>query len=249
VCDAGSGAVGGDKVGVAGVLRDGYVGDGEDFGGAGEAHPLRLRGSDLNSYTGGYIAMQDMLGPRFLGRERELIKLHDLLLNKRKQLVVVQGEPGSGKTTFARAFLNTLDAETFWLSLHEVTRQLMDSATGHLVSPLGPDSHLAFGDALVNACRKAHYVFVDDVDLLHTLGQHEFDQLGGGIVATERGPEDEVVVPGRAVFVDADKREAVREAAALAIRIGHHDRDRTRRMRRWRRTCRCSGTVARTRTY
>jgi restriction system protein len=102
--------------------------------------------------------MQYMLAPSFINREQELRRIRDLLLNKNSRLVVVQGEPGSGKTAFARAFLNTLDAETFWISLQEVTHSI--------TSPVQLDARWIFGDVTLSACRKARYVFVDDVDRL-----------------------------------------------------------------------------------
>jgi len=80
--------------------------------------------------------MQDGLTPSFINREKELRQIRDLLLKKHSRLVVVQGEPGSGKTAFARKLLNTLDAETFWLSLKEVTHSIWYTSSALVSSPL-----------------------------------------------------------------------------------------------------------------
>jgi restriction system protein len=109
--------------------------------------------------------MQYALFPEFINREKELDQIGELLLAKHSRLVVVQGAPGSGKTAFARAFLNTQDAETFWLSLQESTR-VTTSSTFHMASslPLGRPWRSAIDDATVSACSRARYVVVDDVD-------------------------------------------------------------------------------------
>ncbi len=107
--------------------------------------------------------MQDVLRPMFINRKRELEQINDLLLKKGSRVVLVQGERGSGKTAFARAFLNTLDAETFWLSLQEVTR----FASIPQISPWSlPSDRMRIGidDITLSICRRARYVFVDDVD-------------------------------------------------------------------------------------
>jgi len=114
--------------------------------------------------------MQDVLVPKFINREKELHHISELLLTKHSRLVLVQGTPGSGKTAFARAFLNAQDAETFWLSLQKVTR-VVSAPAGLIMSPLAAGYRwwLGIDDVTVSACRRARYVVVDDVDAT-TLG-------------------------------------------------------------------------------
>lgn len=105
--------------------------------------------------------MQDEFVPPFIERKSQLHEIRNLLLEKHSRIVVIQGEPGSGKTAFARVFSHTMDAETFWLTLQQVTRRVTGPASGYL-APLRYS--LAFDEGAIRACRRARYVFVDGVD-------------------------------------------------------------------------------------
>jgi restriction system protein len=103
--------------------------------------------------------MQETLRPSFINREKEFLKLTELLFTKKSRLILIQGEPGLGKTAFTKIFLNDLNAEAFWLNLQQVTR-----ITDFNASTQGGYFRLSLGDGVVTACQKARYVVVDEVN-------------------------------------------------------------------------------------
>lgn len=104
--------------------------------------------------------IQDFFVPVFVNRAKEIERLNELLLNKQSRVILIQGEPGSCKTAFVRAFLNTQDAKTFWINL----QQHSSTQDADYMSPFGYLLGTVVNENIVSACKKVRYVVADDID-------------------------------------------------------------------------------------
>lgn len=164
----------------------------------------------------------------FFGRERELARLHDLLISPAVRLITLVGPGGIGKTRLAAEALRRVDPgrPVYWARLAELERDCEDSAENVLRSMVRTDiSDPSSLDIGIGARGGRAILVLDNCEhVLAAVGRAVIDLLAGTagltILATSREPigwaDEYLVVVGP--LAPAEALELFRQRAELTGR-------------------------------